>query len=321
MSNTIATGSQRQLIYVPETTWGELPTDAGKVGGETPFKYLRNTGGGGIQVDRSSQTSEEFRADRGISELRLQSQRASLEVPFEFSFASFDDILEAALFGEWASDVLKQGTEEHSFSIEEGFKNIDVYLMMKGAMVNSFSLNFQPDGAMVTGTFNLLGKAQSDPVTSSEVYDEEDETDGLVPANTNPIFDSFKGHIKKDSQTLSVATSIEFTLNNNLEQLFALFDEQAFGMAVGRANLTGTLNAFFTGKDEIETFMNEDEFDLEIEAEDPSGNKYTFELPRVKFTGNTRNVSENQITQQMPFQALYDSDDSTIKITREEAVE
>ncbi len=293
-------------MYVAESNWGVRET--------TPqMTVLRNTGGGGIAVDRSPQQSAEFRSDRAITDVRLGVQRATFPIPFELTWETYDDFLEAALFGDWSTGVLKQGTTAHFFDLEEGFTDIAVYLTMIGAMVDTFTLSLQPEGRIITGQFGLIGKKLIDPETSSA-----DATP--TAANTNTPFDSFTGFIKKDTVAIGVATSLDLSVANNLAAHYILFDDEASGMGAGRANITGTLNAYFSGKDEIEEFLAETESALEIELEDPSGNTYTIDLPVVKWTGNTRNVAENEITQAIPFQALYDSvSGTTMTITKTEA--
>ncbi len=91
----MAEGSRRRIIYVPEVTPGTTPP--------TPScKTLRANGGSGIKIARQSLQSQEMRSDRQVAALRLGNKSPSLEIPFEFSFGSFDDILESALFGLWA---------------------------------------------------------------------------------------------------------------------------------------------------------------------------------------------------------------------------
>lgn len=305
----IAAGSRRQLLYVAEADWGVTPSGAG----EPTMKVLRNTGGSGIQVVKNPQQSEEFRSDRAIAEVRMGVQRATLEIPFELSFATFDDLLEAALFGEWTLDVLDQGVVVHSFTFEEGFTDVDVYLPAVGAMVNTMTLNLAPEGAMVTGSFGLVCKAQRTSTATTMA-------DSVVVANTNPVFDSFQGHILKGTANMAVATSATINLTNNVEQLFALFQDEAFGNAVGRCDVQGSIEAYFQSEAEMDEFLNEDEISLEFELEDLDENKYTIELPRVKWTGNTRNLTENTATQTIPFQALFDADlATTMRITRTEA--
>ena len=303
---SIAAGSRRQILAVSEVSWGERVV--------TPEMFaVRNTGGAGIQVERNAQQSEEFRSDRAITDVRMGVQRATMPLPFELSWQSFDDFLAAALFGNWTTNVLKQGVEVHSFNIEEGFTDIDVYLTMLGAMVDTFSLSLQPEGRIITGNFGLIGKKLIDPEASSADADP-------TPANSNPVFDSFTGYLRKNGASMGIATSLELSLANNLAPLYALFQNEAFAVKEGRANITGSVTLFFQSAAEIEEFLNETESSLEFQVTDLLGNSYTIEIPRAKWTGNGRNLAENQVTQQIPFQALYDeTEETSLVITREEA--
>jgi len=276
------------------------------------MKVIRNTGGGGIMVARDSRQSAEFRSDRSISDVRLGVQKPTFPLPFELSWATYDEILEGALFGSWSTDVLKRGTTVHSYNIEEGFTDINVYLTMLGAMVDTLTLDLSPEGSMITGAFNFIGSEMVDPETSSGDAD-------ATAANTNPVFDSFTGYLKKDSVDLGVATSLSLSIANNLKASYELFSDSTLGISPGRANITGSITAFFTAKTQIDEFLAETECELEFQLEDQLGNTYTITIPRVVWTGNTRNVAENEITQSIPFQAMYDETAETdIYITRAE---
>ena len=92
----MGSGSARSLRYVEEVVFGETPASPDML-------PIRNTGGEGIQLNRSTLESAEYRSDRAIPGLRLGNVQVGLNVPFEFSFQSFDDLLKAALGGNWAA--------------------------------------------------------------------------------------------------------------------------------------------------------------------------------------------------------------------------
>ncbi len=377
----MAEGSRRKLSYVEESTWGTTPP--------TPtMKLLRNTGGGGIQMQRDSLQSQEYRSDRQIAAMRLGNKRPTLDVPFEFSYASFDDMLEGALFSDWAvaynltsqtvtvdasdktftrasgswitdgvqvgdkivttgfeaagnngtfvvSDVvdltitcataadlvdvmgdtgvtvtttryrIKQGTTSKFYTIEEGFDDIDQHQYVTGAMVNTFSLSVAPN-AMVTGSFGLLAKTASK--YSSTPLDESPDA-----APTTDPFDSYTGSLTEGGAS-AVVTAVNLSLNNGLEALFACFSADAHRMGVGRANLTGNLSIFFENATLANKFLDERESALIFTLTDLDGNWYRFTLPRIKYTGATKNITENNVVFDFPFQALADSATSTCLI-------
>lgn len=296
MSDTVAAGSRRRLLYVKEDSWGVTPSGAGV----PVMKTLRNTGGSGFGMRRGSEESAEFRSDRAVADVRLGVQRVNADIPFELSWQSMDDMLEAALFGTWATNTLKQGVTATSFTFEEGFTDIGVYLTMPGTMVDTWSLNIQPEGRMITGSFGLMSKIQNDVAAATIA-------DTITVANTNAPFDSFTGGLDKDATPLAVVTSMQLNLSNNLAQLFAAFNKGSFAITAGRANVTGSVTLYFTDSAFIEEYQNETEVKLEVLLTDLAGNSYLITIPRVKWTDNTRNLTENTITQQVPFVGLYDS--------------
>lgn len=381
-------GSRRQLIYVAEVTPGTTP-------GTPACKTLRGNGGAGIRLARQSLVSGEFRQDRAIPSMRLTNKAPSLDIPFEFSYGSFDDFLESALFGAWAAayaltgltvdvdatgktftrsagswvtdgvkvgdkitfggfaaagnngtfvvsavtdlvvtcatatglvdvtddtdvtattdrHILKQGVTKKFFSIEEGFTDIAQYQVMAGAIVNAFGLEIRPN-AIVSGSFGLLGLAAGALAGTSI-----DASPDAAPT-TSP-FDSYTGTLKEGGVAIAIVTGLSINVANGLEHFFALFDDDPYKIGTGRANITGRLSAYFEDATLANKFLAETESSIELELEDPDGNKYTVLIPRIKYTGADRSMSENNVAIDLPFQALYDSTTATaIQITRKPA--
>lgn len=373
-------GSRRRLSYIEEATWGVTP--------DTPsMKLLRNTGGSGIQMQRDSLQSQEYRSDRQVAAMRLGNKRPTLEVPIEFSYGSFDDLLEGALFGDWAvpynlttqtvsvdasaktfsrstgswitdgvmagdsivttgfedsgnngtflvSEVsasaitcatatglttvsedtgvavtttrqrLKQGVTKKFFTFEEGFEDMDPaqFQAMVGAMVNTFSLSVSTN-AMITGSFSLVGKS------AGAFSDTSLDAEPTAAPTTDP-FDSYTGSLTEGGAS-AVVTALSISLNNGIEALFACFASLAHRMGVGRANLTGSLSAFFESAATANKFLNETESALVFSLEDLDGNSYTFTIPRIKYTGTNKSITENNVVLEYPWQALADATTAT----------
>ena len=298
----IAVGSRRQLIYVAESTLGTTPA--------TPVcKVLRNTGGNGIQLNRDTLQSNEMRSDRAIADVKYGNKKPALTVPFEFSAESYDDLLESALFETWETNVLKQGVKLQSFTIEEGHTDIGQYQVLTGAVVNSLSLSVRVN-SIVTGSFALIGKNASE-------YSDTSIDSTPDPASTKTPFDSYTGSLKEGVNTIAVVTGIDLTLNNNIEQLFALYNDAPYDIAPGRAQVSGNVSLYFESASLINKYINDTATSLEFTLQDGAGNSYTFLIPRVKFSGYDKAISENQIVITLPFQGLYDSTEKTaLKVTR-----
>ena len=93
---SLAAGSYRDLRYIMEGAWGTTP-------GTPTFISIRNTGGGGLTGSRGELVSAEMRSDRAITAMRLGIMEASLELPFELTYLTFEDWFEAALFDDFAA--------------------------------------------------------------------------------------------------------------------------------------------------------------------------------------------------------------------------
>lgn len=298
----MAQGSQTGLRLIEEATYGTTPT--------TPtMTPIRNNGGNGIQVSRSTIVSDEMRTDRQIPDVSLGNFDASLEIPVEFIYGAFDDLLESAFFAEWVTgtpDTLKNGTTLKSFSIEEAQTDISVFKLMTGAAVNRLSLSIQPDST-VSGTFNLRGK--------NVVVAAATAADTVAAANTNSPIESFNATIKIDGATAGYVVGLDLTLANSLEPKFVVGSKQALRMRYGRCNVTGSLNISFEDDTYLDMWLNGTEMALSFELTDGT-NTYTFDVPRIKFTSESPNVIENDINHSYGFQALMGAGDYTIQVTR-----
>lgn len=303
----MASGARHQLARVAEVTYGVTPaTPAFKL-----FRQKPMTGG----LTRDSFESEELRADRAVTDLRLGVKKVAFEVPFELSYSSFDDELEGALGGTWTTNVLKMGLVRRSFTYERKFAEFasgdKPYARYKGSEVNTLSLQIT-NNAMVTGSLGFIAQ------------DVALDTVGITGATyaaapTTSPFDSFTGSLKEGGSTMAIATEIQLNLSNGLEQQFVLFSDVTAQPDQGRSRLTGQLGLRFTSHAYFEKFMNETESSLEFTLTDKAGNDLTFLVPRIKYTGGNPDIKgEGTIPLVLPFTALFDSttNNSNLVITR-----
>ncbi|GAA4652082.1 phage tail tube protein [Kistimonas scapharcae] len=298
---TIASGARHSMAYVAESAYGQTPA--------TPaFKPVRHTSTS-LALSKETIQSEELRSDRQIAAFKHGNKQVGGDIGFEFSYASFDDFLEAALCGTWATDTLKAGTTRRSFTVERHFADIGQYHRFSGVELNGFSLSMAPN-SMVTGSFTTVGKgmATATAAITGAIY--ADPTAG-VP------FDSFSGALKVDNAASAVVTSIELSLENGLEALFVIGSAETLQPSIGRCNVTGSMSVYFEDSSMIDRFINETETALEFTLAGDGGS-YTFTLPRIKFGSGAPEVSgTGPVVLNMEFQALYDAADATnIKIVR-----
>jgi len=306
---TAAYGSRFESIYAMEDAWNELPS--------SPTAYQLRLTSNGVNLSRDSFASEELRSDRMTSDLRYGMDTIEGDIGVELSYGAFDDLIMSAMFNEWASDdTIIVGTSQQSFRLQKHFADIGAYHEFPGCVINSWSVTVEPN-AIVSSTFSVIGKTMETSQTLS----------GATSKASNAPFDSFSGYIREaatggsmaSSDNIAVVTGIDFSLENNIDRLQVIGAKDAQGLAEGRANLTGTLSAYFASDALLNRFINETEAEIEFQLVDNSGNSYTFYMPRIKYTGSDISVDgEGPITMSMPFQALVPTTtpNSVIQISR-----
>ena len=93
--------NRTKLSFVEETTWGTTPASA--------LQILRWTGES-LKYGISSAQSSEIRDDRNISELFLNDASVTGGFNFELSYGTYDDLIEGALWSDWASATTGTGS-------------------------------------------------------------------------------------------------------------------------------------------------------------------------------------------------------------------
>jgi hypothetical protein len=166
---------------------------------------------------------------------------------------------------------------------------------------------------MVTTTFGMVGK----DMTVSATEKTQDASSGAAP------FDSYSGDIGignvGGASAVAIVTGLDFTLTNSFAPTFVIGDDSAPSLEYGRAEVEGTLTAYFEDASLINRFLNETETEIEVSVDDPTGaNAYTFLFPKVKINSADVGVDgPNSRIISMSFVALYDTTEGTnLKITR-----
>ncbi|OED34509.1 hypothetical protein AB832_07370 [Flavobacteriaceae bacterium (ex Bugula neritina AB1)] len=295
----IASTSRHRLSLVKELEYGVTPASPS-------FQLVRNTDVS-LALTKETLQSNEMREDRQISGFKHGNKQVGGDISIDFSYESFDPLLEAALCGTWSKDVLTVGIEQHSFTFERFFTDIGQYHRFTGVQINTLSLSVAPN-AMVTGTFGTLG---SDMVSDTKVIADATYGDNLI---TQP-FDSFSGSLLVNGKPSNVVTSVELSLENGLEPRFVVGSANTREPSIGNSNISGSMSVFFEDSTMIDQFINEDEVSLKFSLNGQSGG-YDFELPRIKFSSGTPEKDGNSYIINMSFQGLPDDNGVNLRITR-----
>ena len=211
-----------------------------------------------------------------------------------------------------SSALLTTGTNIPTYTIEEGFVDVDEYHNMSGAKIASMALSIQPD-SIITGEFAFTGQnyvpfrdrwqTANTPGTGTSIATTRNA------ANTNQVFDSYTGSLIFDGDDLGnsetiLITGIDFTLDNGVDRRFALLDRNSKSLSQGRITCTGTVSAFFADASLADKFDEEDEFEIRIRLEDLDENSYLFGWPKAKFTSESKSITETDVTQSLDISML-----------------
>ena len=212
----------------------------------------------------------------------------------EFSFGSFDQLLEAAFYGVWTADVLRVGDTRNTFSIAKGYNDVGVYGLFKGAHVSTFALDIPSEGK-VTATFNMACL---------------DYTDGEVPIVVSPnaptttpfLSNNNVGTILVNGQSLegvACVSAMTINLDNSLQAQRCIGNTKLGPGAqiATEAAITGTITLAWSKRAwEIwkKTFTRLP-ISVVFPITDALGNKYTFNFPAVEVDGELPNGGKRDL--------------------------
>jgi hypothetical protein len=298
MGNT-ANGSGVSLFYVEEVA-GEIPaTPAFK-----PIRYVSQ----GLTPNIQQIDTAEMNQLRQKSTSRGGTYSVSGDIAAEMSFGSFDELIEAAMQSTWAADVLVIGKVERSFAIVERHTDIGVDYVYRGCRVNTMAINV-PLNAPVGLTFGVMGtEAEEYTVPVDATFAEPTDSEIMVTTNIA---------LTEAGVELAYATEWSATLDNGMEPLFALGSRSAYNISNGIATVTGSMSAYLIDGVLWGKVLNEDLTTHKIELVE-GVQKYTIELPRVRYTQGQKQVSgPGAIIPSYTLSAGYDgAAGTTMKITR-----
>lgn len=115
---TVATGSQSDLGYIAESSYGVVPN--------TPsMKRIRHVKSS-LGVQKETYTSDEKRSDRMTADVRHGIVKVSGDIETELSVSSFDDFIEALMGGTWVNGISKTESNYTELSAVASTKTFSV---------------------------------------------------------------------------------------------------------------------------------------------------------------------------------------------------
>ena len=291
----IAQGSQTQLTYVAETTWGTTPS--------TPAMAVLPVATARIRRDTKSADVQVLRGDRQVEDYYYGARTAFLDIEYVLRGTVFDYLLQMALFGTLGTPVantIRCGTVRKSATFEVMHTDIGQYETIVGAMCTSWGLMIGEDGylrckqSFVGKTYGLTGTsldAMPDAASLANIY-----RTSLVLVN---------------SVVVPACVGVEINVENSVTPAWPVTARDPINLFDGRAKVTGSLSVLFEDAANLTRFLDETETPITINA--PALTRTAaISMFRAKLTSAESPVSGEQgVVEKFGFQALLDTTFST----------
>ena len=199
--------------------------------------------------------TEKLQSDVKLPESRVQGspevggQSSSGDVSTEWNIDEQDDWIAAVLCNDWedggsGEKTLTLGDKRTTFSMLKKYKQAPVeYQLYTGVQINQLKIDFETN-SFVKLVFSLMGaddplKKASDPITGAVYKD----------PMTTKAFTTRKGFLKiGDTEGTVVAnrqcSNLSITINNNMENTPALFEEKSIEQSLGDFVLSGWFDVY-----------------------------------------------------------------------------
>ena len=295
----IAEASQSRLAYVVEATPGTIPA--------TPsFKTLRLVNEN-IRLTKQTVVSEEVRADGNVPGITDVGRAVEGPIAGELSYGTFDDFFEMLFRSTWATNVLKNGIEHKTMTLEKTFEQgaTDSYIRYRGCRVNTLDLTLEAR-QIVRASFGIMGigsPAPTSAIITGATYAAPSITPSLNAA-TNVAALSLTG-VTATPKVRSLSLSIRSNIYQN--DVVGAYEPDSHGL--GRFEVSGTMQAYFENLDLYNAIIAHSDVALSMTLGATTGQKYTLALPKLKLMEGSPVIGGNSqaVVMEVPFQAYYDA--------------
>lgn len=189
--------------------------------------------------------------------------------------------------------------------VERQFLGISKYQKFNGVAVNELPFSVAPR-TIVTGSASLLGLSSGAFASSSE--------SGLTPEAKSAAspYDAFTGLMHEGGSLISVATALDWGLNNNRSTDAVIGSKFSPDIFEGDARIQGNVTVFMddvNGPALVDKFVNETESTIFLRLNDPNGTDFcNVVFPRVKYNGAPIDPPQRgPVPATLPFRALLHS--------------
>ncbi len=273
----MSSGAKQLLQYAKETVVGTTPT---------PFarQTLAFTD---VSLNQSVGKTE----SASITDTRLQqssmitSAEYSGELGVEAQYGAYDELIAAAAFSAWATNVLTfGGVVRQTFSALLGYTDISNFHTFAGLHVNTFGIDI-PEEGMIKFTFGLMGMKRTPAATAP--------VGTITGATAAPRMSNISiGDLLVDGTSVkgtACISAFSFNWDNSMQVQKCL----GAGLEVGAilemsAKGTGSFTMAWSAKSAefYEKQFTNANISLSIPITDTAGNKYVLNIPKVEISAS-----------------------------------
>jgi hypothetical protein len=194
-----------------------------------------------------------------------------------------------------------------SSTIETRFFDVQQSFITDGLRTGGVTFNISSN-AILTGSIKIEGRETQRKATA-KLSNTANYT--VLDANSceNVSATANVGALKSNGVPLTTAIkSIEMSIEGNLRQQQAVGSKFPVGIAAGRLNVTGKLDAYFADGLMYDHFLEHDTVSLQFPVTDVDGNTYYFTVPAFKVLSDpvAPGGIDQDVMEQMEFTAFRD---------------
>lgn len=193
-----------------------------------------------------------------------------------------------------------------SCTVETGFQDVDQYFSVDGLRCGSIEMEVS-SGSIITGQSTFQGRETKrsavEKLTGASYTVLEAPVTEVVSATANV------GSLSVNGVEQSTAIkSIQFSIDGNLRNQQAVGSKFPIGIAAGRLNLTGTIEAYFADGEMYDRFINHETVSLAFPIIDQDKNTYYFTIPAFKVSSDpiAPGGLDQDVMESMEFTAFRD---------------
>lgn len=245
-----AQGSRSRLAFGVESAFGTAASSY------TNLPYNTHS----LNLSKERVAGNEIQPDRMPRVDRHGNRSVAGDITVDLRDTAYDDLIESAMLSTFSTGVIKVGTTPKFLTLEDYAADIDQARLFTGCAVSTMGISMAPN-QMVTATFGMVGKDMS--ISAAEKT--------ASAAGVGEPFDAYSGDLKVanvdgigGASALSIVTSVDFTVTNSFAPTFVVGDDSAPALEFGRAEIEGTITAYFEDLSLVNRFLNETESAIEV---------------------------------------------------------